>query len=53
VYLSYLIGLIVVAKMVSTLDILSEKRVILGVGAGWMKEEFETLGVPYRKGEVR
>jgi alkanesulfonate monooxygenase SsuD/methylene tetrahydromethanopterin reductase-like flavin-dependent oxidoreductase (luciferase family) len=29
------------AKMVSTLDILSNGRVILGVGAGWSKEEFE------------
>ncbi len=29
------------AKMVSTLDILSNGRVILGVGAGWSREEFE------------
>lgn len=29
------------AKMVSTLDILSNGRIILGVGAGWSKEEFE------------
>lgn len=29
------------AKMVSTLDILSNGRTILGVGAGWSKEEFE------------
>jgi len=38
---------IVVAKMVSTLDMLSDGRVVFGVGPGWMKEEFETLGVPY------
>jgi alkanesulfonate monooxygenase SsuD/methylene tetrahydromethanopterin reductase-like flavin-dependent oxidoreductase (luciferase family) len=29
------------AKMVATLDILTNGRIILGVGAGWSKEEFE------------
>jgi alkanesulfonate monooxygenase SsuD/methylene tetrahydromethanopterin reductase-like flavin-dependent oxidoreductase (luciferase family) len=29
------------AKMVSTVDILSNDRTIVGVGAGWSKEEFE------------
>jgi alkanesulfonate monooxygenase SsuD/methylene tetrahydromethanopterin reductase-like flavin-dependent oxidoreductase (luciferase family) len=29
------------AKMVSTVDVLSEGRSFLGVGAGWNKEEFE------------
>lgn len=38
---------IIVAKMIATLDMLSEGRVIFGVGTGWMKEEFETLGVPH------
>jgi len=38
---------IVVAKMVATLDMLSEGRVIFGVGTGWMREEFDTLGVPH------
>ena len=40
---------IVLAKMVSTLDVLSNGRVILGVGAGWLKEEFQALGVSYEK----
>ena len=40
---------IVVAKMISTLDQLSEGRVIFGIGTGWMKEEFETLGVPLKE----
>jgi len=31
----------ILAKMVSTFDILSNGRTILGVGAGWSKEEFE------------
>jgi probable F420-dependent oxidoreductase len=40
---------IVLAKMVSTLDALSRGRVILGVGAGWLKGEFETLGVSFEE----
>ena len=35
------------AKMLATLDVLSEGRAILGVGVGWMKEEFEALGMPF------
>lgn len=38
---------IVVAKMISTLDVLSNGRVIFGIGAGWMKEEFNILGIPF------
>ena len=36
---------ILTAKMVATLDVMSKGRVILGVGVGWMREEFEALGV--------
>jgi probable F420-dependent oxidoreductase len=40
------------AKEMATLDQLSGGRVILGAGAGWMKEEFDVLGVPFeRRGE--
>ena len=35
------------AKAFSTLDALSGGRVILGVGAGHLEAEFETLGVPF------
>lgn len=38
---------IVTAKALATLDVLSEGRLILGVGAGWMKEEFRLLGAPF------
>lgn len=35
------------AKLIATLDRLSEGRAILGAGVGWMKEEFEVLGMPF------
>ncbi len=35
------------AKLMATLDVLSNGRAILGAGVGWMKEEFEVLGMPY------
>lgn len=38
---------VVTAKSLSTLDFLSGGRVIVGVGSGWMKEEFDALGVPF------
>src|SRR3954464_6819825 len=37
---------ILTAKMVSSLDVLSGGRVTLGVGVGWLKEEFQALGSP-------
>jgi len=36
-----------VAKEVATLDVLSNGRVILGIGVGWLEEEFEALGIPF------
>jgi probable F420-dependent oxidoreductase len=35
------------AKAIASLDALSNGRVILGVGVGWMKEEFDVLGMPF------
>ncbi len=39
-------GAVQTAKILSTLDVMSEGRVIFGVGAGWMREEFEAVGAP-------
>lgn len=38
---------VLTAKHVATLDSLSGGRVILGVGTGWLREEFDALGVPF------
>jgi len=38
---------VVLAKEVATLDVLSGGRFILGVGAGWLEEEFRALGAPF------
>jgi probable F420-dependent oxidoreductase len=37
---------VITAKMLASLDVLSGGRVIIGLGVGWMKEEFENLGAP-------
>ena len=44
-----------VAKAMATLDALSKGRAILGVGLGWLAEEFEAMGIPFRErvGRVR
>jgi len=38
---------LLLAKQTATLDYLSGGRVLLGIGAGWMEEEFKLLGVPF------
>ena len=44
---------IVTAKQLASLDVLSNGRLILGVGAGWMEEEFEMLGTPFKQRGAR
>ena len=38
---------VVMAKMLTTIDTLSDGRLICGVGVGWWQEEFDALGVPF------
>ncbi len=43
---------VVMAKMLSSIDALSNGRLIVGAGVGWWKQELEILGVPYdRRGK--
>ena len=44
---------LVLAKELATLDQLSGGRVELGLGVGWLKEEFEALGVPWERRGAR
>src|ERR1700734_1963041 len=37
---------VLTAKVLATIDLLSNGRLTVGVGAGWMKEEFEAVGTP-------
>src|SRR5580700_8769766 len=39
---------VLTAKQVATIQELSRERMILGVGVGWMRREFEALGVEKR-----
>jgi probable F420-dependent oxidoreductase len=43
----------ILAKEVATLDLLSSGRVELGLGAGWMTEDYHTSGIPFDPPGVR
>lgn len=43
----------VLAKELATLDMLSGGRVTLGIGVGWLAEEFAALGVPFESRGAR
>jgi len=44
---------VVLAKVVATLDWLSNGRVALGVGIGWLEEEFQAIGIPWERRAAR
>ncbi len=44
---------LVLAKELATLDQLSGGKVELGLGVGWMKEEFDALGIPWERRGAR
>ncbi len=44
---------LMLAKQVASIDFLSGGRMMLGVGIGWLKEEFDALGVPFERRGAR
>jgi probable F420-dependent oxidoreductase len=41
------------AKQAASLDFVSQGRLLLGLGIGWLREEFEALGVPFERRGAR
>ena len=44
---------ILMAKQLTTLDVLSGGRLVAGLGLGWSREEFAAVGVPYERRGAR
>ncbi len=44
---------VVLAKEMATLDLLSEGRLEVGLGAGWMKADYDQSGIAYHEPRVR
>lgn len=43
----------VLAKELATMDVLSDGRLELGIGAGWMISDYEQMGIPYDSAKIR
>lgn len=43
----------VLAKMASVLDVISGRRVVFGIGAGWYDHEYNAYGIPFEKASIR
>ncbi len=44
---------VVLAKELATMDVLSDGRVEIGIGAGWMRDDYDWAGMPYDTPGVR
>ncbi len=44
---------VLAAKQIATLDHLSGGRILIGIGVGWLEEEFAALGVPFAERGAR
>ena len=40
---------VLAAKLISTLDVISKGRLVVGTGVGWARGEFAALGVPFEE----
>jgi probable F420-dependent oxidoreductase len=40
---------VVLAKVIATADVLSGGRLMLGTGFGWLQEEYDAVGVPWKR----
>ena len=43
----------VLAKELATMDVLSDGRLELGIGAGWLISDYEQMGIPYDSAKIR
>lgn len=46
-------NVVLTAKELATLDVLGGGRLVAGIGAGWLREEFEVLGAPFERRYAR
>jgi probable F420-dependent oxidoreductase len=44
---------VVLARELATLDVISNGRVEIGLGAGWFDRDYQSIGVPFDRGRVR
>jgi probable F420-dependent oxidoreductase len=44
---------VVLAKEIATLDLIAEGRLEVGIGAGWMRTDYEESGIPYDRAGTR
>ena len=44
---------VVLAKELATIDLLSEGRLEIGIGAGWMQTDYDESGIPYDSPKIR
>ena len=43
----------IAAKMATSLDVISGGRLDVGMGAGWLEDDFRQMGIPFPEGKVR
>jgi probable F420-dependent oxidoreductase len=44
---------VVLAREFATLDVISNGRVEIGLGAGWFDRDYQSTGIPFERGRVR